>query len=384
MLMYTSCGWFFDNLIGIETVQVMQYAERCMQLYDELTGEKLSAEFENRIQAAPVNVKQLKDGKDVYENYVKTAEIDLYRVGAHFALSTIFSESAENQYEVYCYTALIEDYQNARAGSQILATGRATIISNIVFEKQSLDFATLHMGGHNLFTALDAPLPDEEFHKMQQDMEDAFYKGDTNAVLRQINMKFGVNNYSIWHLFKDEQRRLMYELLSDTWVEIEGSFRHIYEQNYSIMLMLRNMNMSLPAALAAPAEFIINHDLCGAIRAEEMNIDLLKELTDEAGRLSLNLDKTTRRYEASSKINRLMEMFEQSRDDTELLYTLEGALYVLKGIVPDMDLQMAQNLFFSIRNEKYPEMKKKAESQEDAAKWIKLFERVAKHLDLVI
>lgn len=384
MLMYTSCGWFFDNLSGIETVQVMQYAARCMQLYDELMGEKLCDEFENRLAEAPVSSGHMKNGKDIYENYIKPSEIDLYRVGAHFALSSIFAESTENEHEVYCYTAIIDDYRHARAGSQILATGKAMIQSHIVREKQNVDFATLHMGGHNLFTALSSPMPDEEFHRMQQDLEEAFYKGDTNAVLRQINVKFGGNNYSIWHLFRDEQRRLVYEMLSDTWEEIDGSFRHIYEQNYSIMLMLRNMNINLPAALAAPAEFIINQDLCQAIQAEEMNVDLMKELTGQAERLSLKLDKTTIRYEASSKINSLMEMFEQSRDNTELLYTLEGALYVLKGIVPDMDLQAAQNLFFSIRNEKYPEMKKKAESQEDAAKWVKLFERVAKHLDLVI
>ena len=32
MLMYTSCGWFFDEISGIETVQVMMYAARAMQL----------------------------------------------------------------------------------------------------------------------------------------------------------------------------------------------------------------------------------------------------------------------------------------------------------------------------------------------------------------
>ena len=31
--MYTSCGWFFDNLTGIETVQIMQYAARAMRRY---------------------------------------------------------------------------------------------------------------------------------------------------------------------------------------------------------------------------------------------------------------------------------------------------------------------------------------------------------------
>ena len=36
MLMYTSCGWFFDDISGIETVQVIQYAGRVLQLAREL------------------------------------------------------------------------------------------------------------------------------------------------------------------------------------------------------------------------------------------------------------------------------------------------------------------------------------------------------------
>jgi hypothetical protein len=385
MLMYTSCGWFFDNISGIEAVLVMKYATRGMQLYEELTKVDLTGEFESMLKEAPANVDHLRNGQEVYDAYVKPSQIDLHRVGAHFALSSIFAESSDQEHEVYCYTATMEDYKYAKAGSQILATGRALIRSNIIQEKQSVDFATLHMGGHNLFTALTRPLLDKEFHQMQKDLEDAFYRGDTNGVLRQINMRFGGNNYSIWHLFKDEQRRLVYELLSDTWEEIERSFRHVYQQNFSIMLMLRNMNMNLPKALSAPAEFIVNHDLCEVIRAEKMDVDRLADLTDEAARLSLQLDKTTLRYEASAKINRLMEVFEKSRADTDLLSTIERALSILKDIVPDMDLQSAQNLLFTIGKEEYTEVKEKASAQdEDSTKWVELFGSVAGHLGLVV
>jgi len=151
------------------------------------------------------------------------------------------------------------------------------------------------------------------------------------------------------------------------------------------MLMLRNMNMNLPKALAAPAEFILNQDLCEVIKAEEMNIDRLKELTDEAARLSLQMDQATLRYEASAKINNLMERFEQSRDDIHLLSTIESVLRILRGIVPDMDLQAAQNLFFTIGKEKYPEMKEETAAQnKEAANWVQLFELVAGHIGLVI
>jgi alpha-amylase/alpha-mannosidase (GH57 family) len=385
MLMYTSCGWFFDNITGIETIQVMRYASRAMQLYQDLTKSDLVGGFKAIIKDAPASLPDLNNGKDIYEKYVEPAKIDLYRVGAHFALSSIFTESLDEVQEIFCYTAVMKDYKKSAAGPQKLATGRASIKSNIVREQQSIDFATLHIGGHNLFTALTTPFPDNIFEQTQQELEDAFYNGDTNEVMRQMNIRFGPDSYSIWHLFKDEQRRIVYELLSDTWEEVERSFRHIYQQNYAIMLMLVNMNMNLPKALAAPAEFILNRDLCEVIEAEEMDITRLKELTDEAARLMLKLDIDTIRYEASTKINNLMEQFEQSRDDLDLLFTIESSLKILKGIVPDMDLQSAQNQFFMIAKENYPEMKERTSAQDkEAQRWVELFELVAVHLNLVI
>src|SRR5262249_1114414 len=49
MLMYTSCGWFFDELSGIETTQVIQYAARTLQLYEEIFGEVIEPAFLDRL-----------------------------------------------------------------------------------------------------------------------------------------------------------------------------------------------------------------------------------------------------------------------------------------------------------------------------------------------
>ena len=385
MLMFSSDGWFFDTITGIEAIQVLEYAARAMQLYHEIAKIDILDDFKAIIVNAPASGTNINNGRDVYVKYVEPVRIDLNRVAAHLALSSVFLESVDEEQEIYCYTVDMRDYKDGRAGIQKLATGKLHIRSNIVMENYDVDFATLYLGSHNLFTTITSPMPEEDFLQIRKDLDTKFYEGRLNEVMRQINLKFGGTNYTIWHLFKDEQRRLVYDLLSDTWEETERSFRHIYEQNYSIMLMLRNMNMNLPKALSAPAEFIINQDLCREIEAEEINIDRLKELTDEAERLSLQLDKATLKFEASAKINNSFEMFEQARDDLELLQTIASALKILKSIVPDMDLQLAQNLLFTIAKEKYPEMKEKAATKDEkAAKWVELFEHVSEHLGIVI
>ena len=101
--------------------------------------------------------------------------------------------------------------------------------------------------------------------------------------------------------------------------------------------------------------------------------------------MSIQLDQTTIQYEVSAKINGLMEAFERSRDDIKLLSTIESMLNILSGIVSDMDFQSAQNLFFTIGKETYPQMKEKAAAHDnEASKWVELFKSVAGHLGLVI
>jgi alpha-amylase/alpha-mannosidase (GH57 family) len=384
MLMYTSCGWFFDDISGIEAVQIMQYAARAIQLAKEVDNKDFEPGFKEILQKAPTNVKDFGNGKDVYDVLVKPANVDLNRVGAHLALSSIFEDYSDEK-DIYCYRTEVETYDRVDAGIQVLATGRATIRSNIVLESHDVDFAVLHLGDHNLICAVNARSADKDFSKMREDLKNAFSKGDTTEVMRVMNIFFKGNNYSLWHLFKDQQRRILYELLETTWQEIEASFRHIYEHNYTIMQIMRGMHIPLPKALSGPAEFILNQDLCRVMRCDEVDVERLRKLADEAAKLSLQLDTATLRFEASRKINALMGRLEDSPDDAELLEKISAVLAVLLSIIPELDLQFAQNVLFGISRERYPAMIQKLNSGEELAKrWCGHFKTLANYLGVKI
>ena len=92
MLMYTSCGWFFDDLSGLETVQVIQYAGRALQLAGQLFSEDLATPFLDFLAQARSNLPDQGDGRSIYEHYVQPAMVDLEKVGAHYAVSSLFEE----------------------------------------------------------------------------------------------------------------------------------------------------------------------------------------------------------------------------------------------------------------------------------------------------
>jgi alpha-amylase/alpha-mannosidase (GH57 family) len=385
MLMYTSCGWFFDNISGIETVQVMMYAARAMQLCHEVQNWNLEPDFKNMLLNAPTNRRPFANGKEVYEAYVEPARVDLHRVGAHFALSSVFEESSEEKRDIYCYSATIEDFEHVEAGVQVLTTNRTKIRSNITLEEYAVDSAVLYLGDHHLFASVQGRMPDEQFKRIRQELVKAFKKGDSNEVMRLMNVAFDSKNYSLTHLFKDQQRQILNGLLESTWEEIESSFRHIYEHNYAIMAMIRNMNMPLPKALSAPAEFILNEDICTAIQADRIDLNRLRDLAEEAERLSLALDRERLSFEGSHKINNMASIWESTPEDTELLWSIEKGLEILRGLTPEMDLQHAQNVFFTIARHKYPEMRRRAAAADQkAASWVEHFGHLAQRLGLAI
>jgi len=384
MLMYTSCGWFFDDISGIETVQIMQYASRAIQLAKELDNQDLEPGFESILEKAPTNLKDFANGRNIYESLVKNTSIDLNRVGAHLAVSSIFEEYAEEK-EIYCYSAKIESYDRTDAGIQVLAVGQAAVVSNIVLEKHAVDFAVLHFGDHNLICAVNARSEDDVFHKMTEDLKNAFSEGDTTEVMRVMNIFFKGNNYSLWHLFKDPQRHILYQLLATIWQEIEADFRHIYEHNYTIMQIMRGMHMPLPKALCVPAEFIIDQDLYREIQCDETNIERLRKLTGQAAMLSLQIDTTTLAFETSRKINSLMNKFEKYSDDIALLEKISAILGILLSVLPELDLQTAQNILFGVIRQKYPAMIQKANSGDEfAKKWCQNFKNVANYLGVKV
>jgi len=70
-LMYTSCGWFFDDISGLETIQILQYAARAMQLSAEVGGRDLEDEFLDHLALAKSNIPDMENGKVIYDRFVK-------------------------------------------------------------------------------------------------------------------------------------------------------------------------------------------------------------------------------------------------------------------------------------------------------------------------
>jgi len=164
-LMYTSCGWFFDEISGIETVQILQYACRAMQLVSQTSNVNLEGEFLSRLKHAPSNMTYVDDGSEVYRKFVVPSKTNLQRVGMHYAVASLFEEDPES-FPVFNYTTQNDVFIRKEAGEQKLVLGVTKVRSNVTRSEKTFAFAVIYMGQHNIIGNISLDMEADKFATM--------------------------------------------------------------------------------------------------------------------------------------------------------------------------------------------------------------------------
>ncbi len=380
MLGFTSCGWFFDDISGIEAVQVMQYAARAIQLTRDTGGEDFEAEFINILEKAPSNVPKFKNGAAVYEKLVQPAVLDLIRVGVHYAVSSLFEEYPET-IKIGAYISSSDIYDLTESGREKLAVGKARLLSEITWDEENISFAVLHFGDHNLIGGARKFTDDSSFLSLQGEIKEAFTKSDIPEVIRLMDKHFGTHNYSLWHLFKDEKRKVLNQVLTSTLEEMETSFRQLYEDQYSVMQALRENRVPLPRAFSTTVEFILNTDFRRLMEDEEFDMERLQNLVEEFTKWGLQPDRALLSFVTSKKVDRLMEEISEKPQNLSLWKTVIDFLEILRDFPLDLDLWRSQNIYFKVCHQLRSEMEKRSrDGNEDAQKWVDYLSMMGEYL----
>ncbi len=382
MLIYTSCGWFFDEISGPETVQVMEYASMAMQHTEEILGLSLEPLFLSDLEKAPSNL--FGNGAEVYRKFVNPSKIDLTRVGAHYAVSSLFNDYP-NQMKIFNFNVETENYEKVKAGKISLATGKARIRSDFTLDEVKKSFAVLHLGDHNISGGLADFKNEEMFSSMRQEVWSAFEQGDTTGIIRLMGKHFGMNNFSIWHLFRDEQRKVIHQILEFNHVGIEASYRKIYEDNNPVMNFLSSINIPIPKPIFLAVEHIINVDMKRAFKKEEVDTEKLKRLILESNRWGIHLDRAALEYDVSLWVTSLMEKVLQDPMNPSLFLRITNALELLEPLSLSLNFWKAQNIYLSLIERLKGEMEEKAKQGDGSAnEWMDAFNGLGEKLRIKV
>jgi hypothetical protein len=347
MLMYTSCGWFFDELSGLETVQVLHYAGRAIQLARETTGtQQLEPQFCERLREAKSNLREHGNGEEIYKKWVAPAIVTADKVMGHYAVSSLFETYGEKT-KVYCYTVERQEYGVETEGRVRLAVGHGRVRSEITKEENALSFAVLHLGDHNITGGVREFNDENRFQELRQKLHEAFGQADTASVIRILDEQFHKSTFSLSSLFRDEQRRIIDFILKDTLGTVSGSFRSMYEHQAPLIRFLNTLSVPVPPAFVSVAAVALNSQLQQALDRPDVDAAAVKALLREAELNKITLDKPTLEFTMRKRLEEQAAAFGRNPDDFEALKRLHALLDVATELPFPVELWEAQNLCFA-------------------------------------
>ncbi len=379
MLMYTSCGWFFDELSGIETVQVIQYAGRVLQLAKELGGPDLELPFLDRLECARSNIPEHRNGRVIFEKFVRPAMVDLEKVGAHYAIASIF-ENGLQQGRIYSYSVDCQDSRLLTAGKTQFSLGKLKVTSEVTQESAVVTFGVAHLGDQTVAGGVRSYVGETPYLETLERMTAVFRQGDFPELIRAVDREFGPGAYSLKLLFRDEQRKILRQILAASLAEAESAYRHIYESHVGLARLLASIGMPAPKSLEIAAEVTLNNDLRRAFEQEELDLGRIAALVEEAQIAKVPFDAATLEFSLRHTLERMAEQFAADPEDAVLLEKLEAAAGMTRALPFGVVLWRVQNIYYDLMLTVLPLFAAKAVSDRGARAWVQQFRSLGERL----
>ncbi|MBL0226833.1 MAG: DUF3536 domain-containing protein [Geobacteraceae bacterium] len=347
MLMFTSCGWFFDELSGLETVQILQYAGRAIQLAERNGTQGIEGFFLEQLALSGSNLPEKGNGAEIYAKFVKPVMIDLIKVGAHYAVSSVFEEYGEET-GIFSYRVYREDFVVFHSGQMKLAIGRVFVRSAITRKADRISFCTLYFGGHALNCGVRSFLGEEAYRTMKQEVADAFNASDLAAIIRLLDTHFGMHNYSLRNLFRDEQRHILQLIIAGTLQEFEDKFTHLYENNRGLMGFLRETGMPVPHRFITTAETALNLRLKKMFTSDTVDMDSLREVVSEFNDWDVPVDTVALEFIIRHRLEEVMSSLLADPENTRILNDLLVLVEAVTSLPLAINLWQIQNMYWDL------------------------------------
>ncbi len=344
-LMYTSCAWFFSEISGIETNQVLQYALRATYHHYNATGESLAPAFIRKLEKAPSNV--FENGAASFLANVMPTQMTLTGVGMHYAASSIF-EDYEGTAGFLHYEVKNEVFERIPAGVQKLAFGRTTVISKLTWSEKNFSFAVLYLGQQNMIGSIALDMSKSTFDKLHGEMSNAFRNANLGDVINLLQT-FGQEKFSFKNLFKDEKRKIYQQILEQNLPPVEIVIRDYYRDNYQLMNGMAKNNIPVPEGWKNITQYVVNRELHRIFVEGKLSVRETKFLAEEFSRWGVQLtDLQGLSLAAGERIFTELQLTETEGEDWEMLNRIVGILEALHQLGIQPELWKSQNLYYQI------------------------------------
>jgi alpha-amylase/alpha-mannosidase (GH57 family) len=383
-LMFTSCGWFFDDIGGIEARQIIQYAGRALQLSRELFDDRLEGEFLELLEKARSNQPEAGDGRRIYEESVRPAMVSLEKVGAHYGVNSLFAEYGETT-RVYCYSVTREDYRVLTSGRARLALGQAKVASEITGESETVAFGVLHLGDHNLSGGILKYPGKDAYERLVAEIAEPFRRADLTEILRMVDKNFGSGAYTLRFLFRDEQQQVLAVILKTVLSEADAVYRQLYEDHAPLMRFLSSHGIAQPRGFRMAAELALARAFRQELAVETPDVARVSAILEEAENVGIRFHENGLGLAVRHTLERLSDALRSNPHAPGLLEGLDALVRVARSLPFEVDFWKVQNTYYRMLGEALPESRKAASAGEQGAReWVDRFLELGERLSVKV
>ena len=348
MLMYTSCGWFFCEISGIETVQIMKYAARVIQLMKDFSDKDYETEYLEILSKAQSNYKDMGNGRDIYERYVRPSIITERQIVSLWAVSSLYQD-VEDEEDVYCYTIKKKSYKKIQKGDSHFVTGNVEIQSKVTLEKHNLVFALLQYTGGDFHCAIKEY--DSAFSDKQKELIRTFMVNPLTEIIRTLDGYFGSEYFTLKDIFIEERRKILQILMKERLDEFAKTYEDIYNEGKSSVMHLQALGLEIPNEFKIAAQYTLTKQFNELFTdsngfMDENIIQSASDINFEAKKIGIKLDKTPTSKIFSKKIAQNIHrlVYSMEYQQAEVAHDL---LDIMDKLEINVDISDAQNLFYT-------------------------------------
>lgn len=295
LLMYTSCGWFFADLSGLETIQIIQYAARAIELAEALTGQGIEEKVIKQLSEAKSNLAELGNGSEIYKNLVKPRSVALDKVVNHFAISSFFSGD-ERERKIFSYRVERLNYERMERNGSLLALGQVKVTSEIIPEPEEFFFA-LFRSAKEVFRTWVSEYKDLlHFDKLKERCFESLGKSE-GEMAKVLTSLLGNRILTIRDTFKEERQAIFQKLIQDELNEHRRIYAELFDRSKQAVEALAREGFEIPFEIRVAAEVTLSDRLLKEVErlkgdykstAEREEID---RIVDEASKFGYHLRK---------------------------------------------------------------------------------------------
>jgi alpha-amylase/alpha-mannosidase (GH57 family) len=322
MLMYTSCGWFFSDISGIETLQDLEYAGRVLDLTEELGLSSSRARFLEMLSEAQSNRPEMGNGADIFRRFVDTARVLPPAIAASHAISSLVSQEREEG-EMAGFGFRREEFKRKRHGRLKLATGRMTMDSVWTGRHYDYAFAAMHFGGVDFLCALKAFPGEAEFREAAEKLWSNFRTASLPTMLRLMQTLFGPEEFGLEHVLPEGRERIAEIIFKNLVNRFTDEYALLYRENRRRIEMLQRAGFELPQELRAAAEFTFGKRFEEEIRRQQQSRDPAAyrkavQIAQEAAKRGYKFDRSSSRPVFEEMIKGAVELAVSEASDENI------------------------------------------------------------------